>query len=134
MLDWLKIWRLPSKPITKLKELPQEPGVYYITALGIVLYVGKAKNLRNRWNTSHHRYQQFKILHPFGRLHYRTLSLSKISAHEKTEIAKFQPQWNGTARVTFWQLCKLFIAVWGRVFVYGVLLLGAIATFLYLWR
>ncbi|MDX2257080.1 MAG: GIY-YIG nuclease family protein [Pseudanabaenaceae cyanobacterium bins.39] len=134
MLKWLNIWRLPSKPITKLKELPQEAGVYYIMALGIVMYVGKAKNLRSRWNASHHRYQQFKILHPFGRLHYRILSHNKISTYEKAEIAKFKPKWNGTARATFWQLCKLFIAVWGRVLLYVLLLVVAIATFLYLWR
>jgi hypothetical protein len=132
MLDWLHIWRLPSKPITKLKELPQDAGVYYIMALGVVLYVGKTKNLRNRWQSSHHRYQQFKLLHPFGRLHYRVLAADKIHAYEKVEISKFQPQWNGTARVTFWQLCGLFVAVWGRVMVYALLLLGAIAVIAYI--
>ena len=132
MFDWLRILQLPSKPITKLKELPQDAGVYYITVLGIVLYVGKAKNLRNRWKSSHHRYQQFKLLHPFGRLHYLVLHQSQIHAYEKAEIAKFQPKWNGTARVTFWQLLKLCVAVWGRVMIYALLLLGAIAALIYL--
>jgi hypothetical protein len=46
MLERMRIFWLPSKPVKKLKELPQDAGVYYITALWIVLYVGKAKNLR----------------------------------------------------------------------------------------
>jgi len=91
MLERMRIFWLPSKPVKKLKELPQDAGVYYITALWIVLYVGKAKNLRNRWKTNHHRYQQFKLLHPFGRLHYKVLAASQISAYEKSEITKFRP-------------------------------------------
>ncbi len=132
MLDWLRVLQLPSKPITKLKELPQDSGVYYITVLGVVLYVGKAKNLRNRWKSSHHRYQQFKLLHPFGRLHYLVLRQNQIHGYEKAEITKFRPRWNGTARVTFWQLFKLFVAVWGRVMIYALILLGAIAVLIYL--
>jgi len=132
MIDWLRIFRLPSKPVAKLKELPQDAGVYYITALWIVLYVGKTKNLRNRWKKDHHRYQQFKLLYPFGRLHYKTLTASQITSYEKSEIAKFRPAWNGTARVTFWNLLCLFVAVWGRVIVYALLLLMAIAALIYL--
>ncbi len=131
MLEWLRIFWLPSKSIEKLKELPQDAGVYYVTALWIVLYVGKAKNLRNRWKPAHHRYQQFKLLHPFGRLHYQVLSINQITSYEKVEISKFRPAWNGTARVTFWNLLGLFIAVWGRVIVYALLILMAIAAFIY---
>ena len=33
----------------KLKEIPRSPGVYlYKDAAGKVIYIGKAKNLRNR--------------------------------------------------------------------------------------
>lgn len=132
MLERMRIFWLPSKPVKKLKELPPDAGVYYITALWIVLYVGKAKNLRNRWKTNHHRYQQFKLLHPFGRLHYKVLAASQITSYEKSEITKFRPAWNGTARVTFWNLLCLFVAVWGRVIIYALLLLMAIAAFIYL--
>ncbi len=132
MNQWLRVFWLPSKPVTKLKELPQNAGVYYITAVWIVLYVGKAKNLRNRWKTDHHRYQQFKLLHLFGRLHYKVLSTNQITAYEKAEIAKLRPAWNGTARVTFWNLLCLFVAVWGRVIVYAALILLAIAVVIYL--
>jgi len=132
MTEWLRIFCLPSKPVVKLKELPQDAGVYYITALWIVLYVGKAKNLRNRWKTAHHRYQQFKLLHPFGRLHYKILAINQIRSYEKAEIIRFRPAWNGTARATFWNLLCLFVAVWGRVMIYILLLSLAIAALIYL--
>jgi hypothetical protein len=132
MSDWFRIFWLPSKPITKVKELPQDAGVYYITVFWIVLYVGKAKNLRNRWKTAHHRYQQFRLLHPFGRLHYRVLSITQLDAYEKSEIARLRPTWNRTTRPSFWDLLGLFLAVWGRVIVYVLLLSLAIAALIYL--
>jgi hypothetical protein len=132
MTEWLRIFWLPSKPVAKLKELPQEAGVYYITAIWVVLYVGKAKNLRNRWKAAHHRYQQFKLLYPFGRLHYKVLTINQIHSYEKAEIIRFRPAWNGTARVTFWGLLCLFVAVWGRVAIYILLIVIAIAVFIYL--
>lgn len=134
MLQKMRIFGLPSKPIKKLKELPQDAGVYYVTALWIVLYVGKAKNLRNRWRpSSHHRYQQFRLLHPFGRLHYKVLGIHQIIPYEKSEIAKFRPAWNRTSmNPSLWDLLCLFVAVWGRVVIYSLLLVMAIATIIYL--
>src|ERR1051325_1517888 len=39
----------PMQPAEKVKQFPCEPGVYLMKdAQGRVLYVGKAKNLRNR--------------------------------------------------------------------------------------
>ncbi|MBD2177708.1 GIY-YIG nuclease family protein [Pseudanabaena sp. FACHB-1998] len=131
MPEWIRVFWLPSKSIDNLKELPQESGVYYITALWVVLYVGKAKNLRNRWRTNHHRYQQFKLLQPFGRLHYRVVSMKQLDGYEKSEISKFTPKWNGTSRPSFWNLLGLFLAVWGRVIVYASLLMLAIAVVIY---
>jgi hypothetical protein len=132
MSDWLRIFGLPSKPVTKLKELPHSAGVYYITALWIVLYIGKAKNLRNRWKSTHHRYEQFKLLHPFGRLHYQVLAPHQIHGYEKSQIFRFRPVWNGSARASFWDLLGLFIAVWGRVIIYLLVVVIAIAIALYL--
>jgi excinuclease ABC subunit C len=40
---------VPLPPAEKVKQFPAEPGVYLMKdAKGVVLYVGKAKNLRNR--------------------------------------------------------------------------------------
>ena len=50
---------IPSIHITERAKLPPIPGIYFVyTPDHKILYVGKADNLRNRWN-SHHRYQYF---------------------------------------------------------------------------
>ncbi len=50
---------IPSLHITERAKLPSKPGIYCVyTPDHKILYVGKADNLRTRWN-SHHRYQYF---------------------------------------------------------------------------
>ena len=50
---------IPSLHITERSKLPPLPGIYFVyTPDHKILYVGKADNLRTRWN-SHHRYQYF---------------------------------------------------------------------------
>ena len=50
---------IPSLHITERAKLPPFPGIYFVyTPDHKILYVGKADNLRTRWN-SHHRYQYF---------------------------------------------------------------------------
>jgi hypothetical protein len=50
---------IPSLHITERVKLPPQPGLYFVyTLTHQLLYVGKADNLRTRWN-SHHKYQSF---------------------------------------------------------------------------
>lgn len=50
---------IPSLHITERAKLPVLPGIYFVyTPDHKILYVGKADNLRTRWN-SHHQYQYF---------------------------------------------------------------------------
>ena len=50
---------IPSLHITERAKLPALPGIYFVyTPDHRILYIGKADNLRTRWN-SHHRYQYF---------------------------------------------------------------------------
>ena len=50
---------IPSLHITERSQLPALPGVYFVyTSDHQLLYVGKADNLKIRWN-SHHKYQYF---------------------------------------------------------------------------
>ncbi|MEY2832998.1 MAG: hypothetical protein RLZZ574_2257 [Cyanobacteriota bacterium] len=50
---------IPCLHITERAKLPSLPGIYFVYTLDHkILYVGKADNLRTRWN-SHHRYQYF---------------------------------------------------------------------------
>ena len=50
---------IPSLHITERAKLPSQPGIYFVyTPDHKLLYMGKADNLRTRWN-SHHKYQYF---------------------------------------------------------------------------
>jgi hypothetical protein len=50
---------IPSVHITERVKLPSLPGIYFVYTLDHqLLYIGKADNLRKRWN-SHHKYQYF---------------------------------------------------------------------------
>jgi hypothetical protein len=50
---------IPSLHITERFKLPPKPGIYFVYTLDHkLLYLGKADNLRTRWN-SHHKYQYF---------------------------------------------------------------------------
>lgn len=50
---------IPSLHITERAKLPSSPEIYFVyTPDHILLYIGKADNLRTRWN-SHHKYQYF---------------------------------------------------------------------------
>ncbi|CAN1209460.1 GIY-YIG nuclease family protein [Tumidithrix helvetica PCC 7403] len=128
----MKIFLLPSKSIHKLHELPTEAGVYYVTAFWLVFYVGQAKNLRNRWRKNHQRYNQFKLLAPFGRLHYKTMPASQIATYEKAEIKYYKPVWNYSRVPDFFGLLTLFLGVWLRVIVYTLMMLALVAIAIYL--
>ena len=50
---------IPSVHLTERFKLPPKPGIYFVYTLDHkLLYLGKADNLRTRWN-SHHKYQTF---------------------------------------------------------------------------
>ena len=50
---------IPSLHIIERAKLPPKPGIYFVYTLEHkLLYLGKADNLRTRWNT-HHKYQTF---------------------------------------------------------------------------
>jgi hypothetical protein len=50
---------IPSLHLTERAKLPTRPGIYFVyTPSHKLLYIGKADNLRTRWN-SHHKYQYF---------------------------------------------------------------------------
>ncbi len=123
-----EIFRLPSCTIRTLDRLPAAPGVYYITAGWRILYVGKSRNLKARWR-HHHRYPQFAALHPFGRLHYRTLSHHQIALQETQEIQRLQPRWNAQPIPGVWGVLRLRLQIWGQALM-GTAFLGALVGLL----
>lgn len=108
----LHVFLLPAKAIVNLKQLPEQPGVYYMTALWHIFYVGKAINLRKRLTARHQRYPQLKVLTPLARVHYQVLPKQQISAYEKAEIAKLNPDWNYTKVPRFWGLLRFALGFW----------------------
>ena len=125
----LRIFLLPSKAIANLKQLPEQSGVYYMTALWHIFYVGKATNLRKRLTPQHRRYGQLRILSPFARLHYQVLPKEKISAFEKAEIQSLKPDWNYTKVLKSWGLLKFALGFWLRFWL-GVALVAIFIGYL----
>ena len=80
-------------------QLPNSPGIYFISnEREQLLYIGKAKNLRDRWaGKTHHRYKQFarrgldKIT-----LSYVLVTVSELDKLEKEYINNLNPPLNDT--------------------------------------
>ena len=114
----IRLFFLPSRAIANLNQLPEASGVYYMTALWRLFYVGKAVNLRKRLTPRHQRYRQLKILAPFARVHYKTLPKKEISSYEIAEIKSLKPDWNYKRVPKFWGLFSLFLRFWLRFWFY----------------
>jgi hypothetical protein len=96
---------MPILPYRQRGDLPSGPGIYYVGCPDYpVLYVGLARNLRNR-HVAHHRQDQF-IEMQYAEIRYRTLpdqvlkkaiDLGKVlTGLEKQAIQYYQPPLNGT--------------------------------------
>ncbi|MBD0263253.1 MAG: GIY-YIG nuclease family protein [Tolypothrix sp. Co-bin9] len=79
--------------------LPEYSGIYYVLdENNIVWYIGKAKNLKKRWNgKAHHRLYQ---LSSQGRkkfyIYYKNLSEINLDEEEKKLIAQYRPHLNSS--------------------------------------
>lgn len=94
-----KILYLPKVSLETKELLPEYSGIYYVVDENkIVWYVGKAQNIRKRWQgKSHHRIYQLKQLkHKYFDIHYENISLSQLDLREKQQIAKYSPYLNNS--------------------------------------
>ncbi len=81
---------IPSLHLTERAKLPALPGIYFVyTPDHILLYIGKADNLRTRWN-SHHKYQYFIETSMECRIGYFTFD-SLESLNKTIEEFKAEP-------------------------------------------
>lgn len=84
----------------KVKDIPHKPGVYkYIDKQGAVLYVGKAKDLRNRvaqyFGTSDSRHQLPRLLSEAVDIEYTVVNSELESLFlESTLIKEYMPPYN----------------------------------------
>lgn len=99
MLTDSQILHLPKVSLETKELLPEYSGIYYVVDENkIVWYIGKAKNIRKRWQSkAHHRIYQLKQLkHKYFNIHYENISLSQLNLREKQQIAKYNPHLNNS--------------------------------------
>jgi tetrahydromethanopterin S-methyltransferase subunit G len=88
---------IPSLHITERAKLPPTSGIYFVyTPDHNLLYIGKADNLRTRWN-SHHKYQYFIESSTECRIGYFTFD-SIDSLSETIEEFKAEPTQTTTGK------------------------------------
>ncbi|QXE24724.1 excinuclease ABC C subunit domain protein [Richelia sinica FACHB-800] len=93
------IAQLSYVSIKSRKMLPEQSGIYYVVDEEFIIwYVGKAKNLRNRWRgNSHHRIFQLQRQRKKQFLiYYELVDESLLDLIEKQRIGEYSPQLNGT--------------------------------------
>ncbi len=85
----------------RAKSLPQKPGVYqFLNAAGVILYVGKAKNLRHRVSSYFQASRQLdgakeKMVEQIARIEYIIVrSETEALLLESTLIKKHRPKYN----------------------------------------
>lgn len=92
--------RILSLPRVSLKTkdlLPKYSGIYYVVDQNnVVMYIGKAKNIRKRWQgKSHHRIDQLKATRKRQfYLYYEAVSSQDLDHKEKALIKKYEPELN----------------------------------------
>jgi hypothetical protein len=97
-MRFVPVFFLPSVPLARKGQLPKAPGVYYarqwFCPWGRVLYLGKAKNLHQRWS-GHEKHPVLKRYYGV-RLYYQ-VCLDDLDARrlEAKEIAELKPLLNG---------------------------------------
>ena len=90
----------PNLPAKQIKQLPQNPGVYYFhDNKGKVIYVGKAKNLSKRVNShfanNKPNKQKQEFLRNIHSITYKTTATELMAfILENVEIKKFWPEQN----------------------------------------
>jgi hypothetical protein len=85
---------LPSVPLENRKQLPETPSIYFaIDSLGTIQYIGRSKNLKQRWAGHHH----FSDLNKIGGVKIAWLEVSDESLLDSIEealIGYFEPPLN----------------------------------------
>lgn len=85
---------LPYIEFNCLKELPEVSAIYFVKKQKEYLYIGKTKNLAQRW-LAHHRYQELKALNA-DKLEWLVIKdLNIIDDLEQKFIEQLKPFLNG---------------------------------------
>jgi hypothetical protein len=88
---------LPNLKLSDRKELPECSGIYFVTSRDLVLYVGLATNIRNRWQ-NHHRLPQLQAVNKRNEVNLFWLSCTQhqLNDLERQYIEYYCPVLNQT--------------------------------------
>lgn len=81
-----------SIPLSEKGKLPETPGVYFVMIDDVVLYIGKAINLRSRWK-SHHIYPIVSVMDDV-RICWEELDEAVLLSYEAKWINYYRPPLN----------------------------------------
>lgn len=92
----IKPLTLPSLLLADRSQLPACPAVYFVLDGDAVLYIGRTRNLQQRW-LAHHRWYQLKVMSGNIRIAWLECSdASLLVAIETASIEHFEPSLNRT--------------------------------------
>lgn len=123
------ILKLPKIPLSTKELLPEDSGIYYILdETYTVWYIGKAKNLRKRWQgKSHHRFYQLEAQKKQSFLiYYESVPINQLDTIETERITQYNPYLNQTSvktkklRPTETLLRETIVAIADFAFIIGV--------------
>lgn len=77
-----------------LKKLPKTSGIYFVYDGPVCLYVGQARNLKERW-AGHHRKEQIAQKYPDANITWLNAQESELDTLEKKYIQELEPRLNG---------------------------------------
>ena len=85
-----------SISIQELADLPEISAIYAVISQSKgILYIGKSKHLRSRWQ-GHHRLKQVQIIDPTASLAWFACDIELLKQTEDALIQKYQPLLNGS--------------------------------------
>jgi predicted GIY-YIG superfamily endonuclease len=123
------ILELPKVSLQAKELLPEYSGIYYVLdEINKIWYIGKAKNIRKRWQgKAHHRIYQLEAQKKkHFTIYYEQVSESQLDSVEKQRIEKYHPHLNASpvktknVRPTETLLRETLVAIAPFAFILGV--------------
>ncbi len=99
MLADIHILNLSKVSLETKELLPEYSSIYYVIDENkTVWYIGKANNIRKRWQgKAHHRIDQLEIQkQKYFSIYYEQVNYSKLDKIEKQQIKKYTPHLNNS--------------------------------------
>lgn len=97
--ETIDLLSLPSFPLSKKAKLPSVAGIYFaIDSLGVVQYIGRSANIKQRWRC-HHNQRELETMGSV-RIAYITCPEDLLAQVETALVSWFLPPLNG-GRVSY---------------------------------